>query len=235
MDAFDGYANTLILSGGDNFIPGPFLSAGSDPSLNAVVGATSIARPDIAIHNAIGVQASGIGNHEWDLGSNVYADALRSSGTWPGLSSSACPPIWILPATALSAPWPTPRSAELRPMPLRARKRPSSGQDRSLRRCDDDGQKIGLVGATTQLIEGISSPSETEVKGFPNGPGPNGEKDDMDLLAAQLQPVIDNLIAQGLNKIVLISHLQQITNEQLLATKLKGSTSFSPPARTPAR
>ncbi len=74
----------------------------------------------------------------------------------------------------------------------------------------------------TQLIEGISSPSGTEVKGFPTGPGPNGERDDMDLLAAQLQPVIDGLIAQGINKIVLISHLQQITNEQLLATKLRG-------------
>ncbi len=84
------------------------------------------------------------------------------------------------------------------------------------------GSKIGLVGATTQLIEGISSPSGTEVKGFPTGPGPNGERDDMDLLAAQLQPVIDGLIAQGINKIVLISHLQQITNEQLLATKLRG-------------
>ncbi len=85
VDAFDDkYANTLILAGGDNFIPSPFLSAGSDPSLSAVVGATSIARPDIAIHNAIGVPGIRIGNHEWDLGSNVFADAIRASGTWVG-------------------------------------------------------------------------------------------------------------------------------------------------------
>ena len=44
----------------------------------------------------------------------------------------------------------------------------------------------------------------------------------MDLLAAQLQLVIDELIAEGINKIILMSHLQQIGNEQLLATKLCG-------------
>src|SRR5262245_28184813 len=44
----------------------------------------------------------------------------------------------------------------------------------------------------------------------------------MNLLAAQLQPVIDELIAEGVNKIILQSHLQQIENEQLLATLLKG-------------
>ena len=44
----------------------------------------------------------------------------------------------------------------------------------------------------------------------------------MDLLASQLQPVINELIAEGVNKIILQSHLQQIANEQLLATKLSG-------------
>src|SRR5262245_6927326 len=44
----------------------------------------------------------------------------------------------------------------------------------------------------------------------------------MNLLAAQLQPVINEMIAEGVNKIILQSHLQQISNEQLLATKLTG-------------
>ncbi len=44
----------------------------------------------------------------------------------------------------------------------------------------------------------------------------------MDLLAAQRQPIIDEMIAEGINKIILMSHLQQIANEQLLATKLRG-------------
>ena len=83
-------------------------------------------------------------------------------------------------------------------------------------------EKIGIVAATTQLLEAISSPSGTEVKGFPGGPGSNGEVDDMDLLASQLQPIINELLAEGVNKIILQSHLQQIDNEQLLATKLSG-------------
>ena len=78
------------------------------------------------------------------------------------------------------------------------------------------------MAATTQILESISSPSGTEVKGFPTGPGANGEVDDMDLLAAQLQPIIDELIAEGVNKIILMAHLQQIGNEQLLASKLSG-------------
>src|SRR6185436_7941954 len=87
VDAFDGtYANTLILSGGDNFLPGPFLTAGADPSLNAVpgIGLTAPGRPDIAILNAIGVETSTIGNHEFDLGSTVFRDAITPAAPWVG-------------------------------------------------------------------------------------------------------------------------------------------------------
>ena len=224
VDAFDNsFKNTLILSGGDNFIPSPFLSAGTDPSLNTLLGTTAFARADIAIHNAIGIQASGIGNHEWDLGSGVFVDAVRSSGNWVGAqfalltanldftSDSAVRAI----ADASLGGSATNTFINKEITDLKGKIAPSAVLTM-------DGGKIGIVGATTQLIESISSPSGTEVKGFPFGPGPNGEKDDMDLLAAQLQPVIDGLIAQGINKIVLISHLQQISNEQLLASKLKG-------------
>ncbi|HEY4251348.1 MAG TPA: 5'-nucleotidase C-terminal domain-containing protein, partial [Roseomonas sp.] len=84
------------------------------------------------------------------------------------------------------------------------------------------GEKIGILGATTQILESISSPSGTEVKGFPGGPGANGEIDDMALLASQLQPIIDSMIADGINKIILTTHLQDIANEKLLATLLRG-------------
>jgi 2',3'-cyclic-nucleotide 2'-phosphodiesterase (5'-nucleotidase family) len=44
----------------------------------------------------------------------------------------------------------------------------------------------------------------------------------MVLLAAQLQPVIDDLIAQGVDKIIVMAHLQQIGFEQALAPLLTG-------------
>ncbi len=87
VDAFDDdFANTLILSGGDNFLPGPFINAGTDPSLNALpaIGSTAPGRPDIAMLNAIGIEASAIGNHEFDLGSTPFRDAFAPVGTWGG-------------------------------------------------------------------------------------------------------------------------------------------------------
>lgn len=224
VDAFDGtYPNTLILAGGDNFIPSPFLSAGTDPALNAVpsVGKTAFARPDIAIHNEIGVEASAIGNHEWDLGSTVFTDAIRPDGAWLGAQ---------FPHISLNLDYSADSAALGRYVDVPLNGTTSLVPESSVNKnklvptavITKGGQKIGLVGVTTQLIETISSPSGTEIKGFPTGSGPNGEMDDMDLLASQIQPYINELAAEGVNKIVLMAHLQQIANEQLLATKLSG-------------
>ena len=99
VDAFeDQFANTLVLSGGDNFLAGPFLSAGTDPSVRAAINAASgstiaagvnvpIAAADISILNAIGVEASTIGNHEFDLGSRVLRDAF-TPGSVAGYSGA---------------------------------------------------------------------------------------------------------------------------------------------------
>jgi len=224
VDAFDGtYPNTLILAGGDNFIPSPFLNAGTDPALNAVpsVGKTAFARPDIAIHNEIGVEASAIGNHEWDLGTAVFTDAIRPDAAWIGAQ---------FPLISLNLDYSADSAANGRfvDVPLNGTTSlvPESSANKNklvpTAVITKGGQKIGLVGVTTQLIETISSPSGTEIKGFPTGAGPNGEMDDMDLLASQIQPYINELAAEGVNKIVLMAHLQQIANEQLLATKLSG-------------
>ncbi|MFN4014210.1 MAG: choice-of-anchor I family protein [Reyranella sp.] len=224
VDAFDDdYANTLILSGGDNFLPGPFTNASTDPSLNAIpgIGTTGVGRPDIAIHNVLGVEASAIGNHEFDLGSTVLRDAFTPSGAWQGaqfpyLSSnldfsgdSALSPRYTNTVDGSGA---TPIADA---STLKGRIAPAAV-------VTEGGQKIGIVGATTQVLESISSPNGTEVKGFPAGPGANGEVDDMDLLAAQLQPIIDEMIAEGINKIVVVSHLQNLANEEALAPKLRG-------------
>ncbi|TDU71099.1 uncharacterized protein YjiK [Prosthecobacter fusiformis] len=221
VDAFDDqYTHTLILSGGDNFIPSPFLNAGTDPSLSSVpsIGATAFARPDIAMHNIIGVEASAIGNHEWDLGSNVFMDAIGSSGTWIGAQfphisanldysadSAANAKFTNVPLNGTTTAVPEASSVKSRLVPTAV--------------ITKGGEKIGLVGVTTQLLRSISSPSGTFAKGFPAG---TTGVDDMDLLASQVQPYINELIAEGVNKIVLLSHLQQLTNERSLATKLTG-------------
>ena len=221
VDAFDDrYENTLIVSGGDNFIPSPFLNAGTDPLLNTVpwVGRTNFARPDIAIHNLIGVEASAIGNHEWDLGSNVFMDAIRPDAAWSGafFPHVSANLDYSLDSAALARFTDVPLNGTTSSVPLA-----SAGASRLVPMAvvNKGGEKIGVLGVTTQILRAISSPSGTFAKGFPAGT--NGV-DNMDLLASQLQPYINELIAEGVNKIVLLSHLQQIANEQSLATKLTG-------------
>jgi 2',3'-cyclic-nucleotide 2'-phosphodiesterase (5'-nucleotidase family) len=221
VDAFDDrYENTLIVSGGDNFIPSPFLNAGTDPLLNTVpwVARTNFARPDIAIHNLLGVEASAIGNHEWDLGSNVFMDAIRADGAWSG---ALFPHVsanldYSLDSAALARFTDVPLNGTTTIVPLA-----SAGASRLVPMAvvNKGGEKIGVLGVTTQILRAISSPSGTFAKGYPAG---TTGVDNMDLLATQLQPYVNELIAEGVNKIVLLSHLQQIANEQSLATKLTG-------------
>lgn len=235
-DAFeDDYTNSITLSGGDTYLPGPFLAAGTDPSLIPVINATTGSTipttagttpapgvVDTAIHNIIGVQASGIGNHEWDLGSNVYSATIAPGGGWVGANYvSVSANLVLSPAGQPADPL---ASRYTQTVGVNGLEEASSLKGRIAPSAviTEGGEKIGLVGATTQILESISSPSGAEILGFPYGPGPNGEINDMALLAAQLQPVIDDLRAQGVNKIILMSHLQQIEYEKALAPLLRG-------------
>jgi 2',3'-cyclic-nucleotide 2'-phosphodiesterase (5'-nucleotidase family) len=229
VDGFDNtYANTLILAGGDNFIPGPFLNGGTDISvrdeLNAVTGSTismaatanhPIAAVDIAIHNLIGVEASTIGNHEFDLGSRVFRDSFTPGSGWVGAQFPYMSANLDFSGDADLNPRFTNTFATAGLEEASAQK----GKIVPSAVVTKNGEKIGLVAATTQIIEKISSTGGVEVKGFV---GDGSERDDMVLLASQLQPVINDLISQGVNKVILMAHLQQIGNEKALAPLLRG-------------
>ncbi len=211
VDGFDNtYANTLILAGGDNFLPGPFLAAGTDASVAATHNkGNNPGAADIEIHNRIGVEASTIGNHEFDLGTNAFSDAINDAA-FPYLSAN----LNFAGDSAISGRYQeTVGVGGLENVTTLARKIVPSAV------VTKGGEQIGLVGATTQILEGISSTGGVEVKGFA---GDGAETNDMVLLAAQLQPVIDDLIAQGVTKVILMAHLQQIAFETALAPLLRG-------------
>lgn len=69
------------------------------------------------------------------------------------------------------------------------------------------GERIGVVGAITPLLPAISSPRNTIVD-------PN--------VAAAVQREIDRLEAQGVNKIILTSHLQNVQEDLALIPMLRG-------------
>ena len=205
VDAFDGaYANTLILAGGDNYIPGPFAAAGTD----ALVAAThnkgnNPFAADIEIHNRMGVEASSVGNHEFDFGTNAFADAVADT-QFPYLSSN----LDFSGDSALSG-----RFVET--VAVGGLEEAGSLKGKIVPSCvvTKGSDKIGLVGVTTQILRNISSAGNVQVKG-------GGAGDDMILLASQVQPVINDLRSQGVNKIILMAHLQQIVNELMLAPML---------------
>ncbi|MGL5019737.1 MAG: bifunctional metallophosphatase/5'-nucleotidase, partial [Luteolibacter sp.] len=213
VDAFDGtYPNTLILAGGDNYIPGPFAAAGTDAAVAAPAVHSRGNNPfaaDIEIHNRIGVEASTVGNHEFDFGTTAFSDAINDT-EFPYLSSN----LNFAGDSAISA-----RYQET--VATGGLEEATSVKKRIVPSCvvTKGTEKIGLVGVTTQIVEGISSTGSVEVKGFV---GDGLETNDMVLLASQVQPVIDDLRNQGVDKIVLMAHLQQITFEQQLAPLLNG-------------
>jgi 2',3'-cyclic-nucleotide 2'-phosphodiesterase (5'-nucleotidase family) len=232
----DTHVNTLKLSSGDNTLPGPFLSAGEDPALQTVLRSTTssyysgtqavrpaIGRADIAIMNILGFNASALGNHEFDLGTSdlngqIGVD-IRSNGAdkrWLGaqfpyvscnLDFSKDANLSYLYTSQIL------RDTAFRTLPGITSNNQKKGIAPSII-IERNGQKIGFVGATTQVLAKISSPGFTSIKG--------PQVDDMPALAAIIQPVVDSLIAkEGVNKIILLAHLQQIVNEKALAPLLK--------------
>ena len=69
------------------------------------------------------------------------------------------------------------------------------------------GERIGIVGATTPELASISSPRDVIV---------------LQNIAQLVQEQIDGLTAQGINKIIFISHLQGIDEDIDLAAELEG-------------
>lgn len=69
------------------------------------------------------------------------------------------------------------------------------------------GEQIGIVGATTPLLPAISSPRNVKV---------------LDNVAGLIQDEVDSMTRRGVNKIILISHLQNIFEDLELIPMLHG-------------
>lgn len=232
------YPNTIKISSGDNWIPGPFFNASGDrPAIDATLrsvynshfGAAtsnslraSIGRIDLSVLNLLKYNAATFGNHEFDAGTSVVGEIVgyELSGTdkrWAGAQfpylsanldfsgDAALAPLFtnqILPSTAYL----------LRPDTITAavpRRKIAPATIVTI-----NGQRIGVIGATTQILESISSVGGVKVRG--------SKTNNMVELATFLQPFIDQIRATGVNKIILSSHLQQIALEKQLVRLLRG-------------
>ena len=222
IDRFDDqYANTLVVAEGDSWIPGPWLVAGADPSLNGIssIGSAALGRADVAIMNLFGTAVSALGNHEYDLGSPVLSGAFAASGAWKGaqfpfitsnLDFSADSSLKGLADVSLGGNS-TNAFAGKEASDIKAKIAPYAVVTRG-------GEKIGVVGATTWDLLIKSSPNGTKVKD--DG---NAATSDLQEVAAYVQAGVDQLIAAGVNKIVMVDQLDGlIDRNKQLAPLLRG-------------
>jgi 2',3'-cyclic-nucleotide 2'-phosphodiesterase (5'-nucleotidase family) len=247
LNPFSSVDGSITLSAGDNYIPGPFFNAAGDLATfrtggvfndvyNSLFGVTSYnalregaGRADISIMNVIGFDASAIGNHEFDLGSGPFAEIIASDFRSP---SGPAGDRWVgAQFPYLSANLDFSGDASLRGLftdqllpstSFRSGPAESAAGMNAVKKIapytliEAGGQLIGVVAATTPLLDSITSPSGTEVK------NPGAGSNDMAALASILQPAIDTVLAAGVNKVVLATHLQQIALEQELIPLLSG-------------
>lgn len=75
---------------------------------------------------------------------------------------------------------------------------------------NDGGQRFGIVGSTTWILPTISSPGKVQVTA------------DLATTAAAVQKEINRLMKRGINRIILVSHLQDVDNDKALLTLLHG-------------
>ncbi len=195
----DDYPNTLFLSSGDNYIPSPFLFASGDPSLNDTpVGKAGIGHADIEIHNQLGLQASTFGNHDFDLGTKEVSNIIEPSGEYRGA---------LFPYLSANLNFGTdPDLADKVTENGQEISKLSAGQLAGTATATIGGEKIGIVGATTPLLPAIASSGDVTVL-------PKNETD-YDALAADIQVAVDELTATGINKVILLAHMQQLNIER---------------------
>lgn len=203
--------NTVFLSSGDNYIPGPFFNAADDASLNPELGISGAGRGDIEILNLMGVQASAVGNHDLDLGTNFFAGLINrgTSGgnTWRGAQ---------FPYLAANLTFTSDSNLASLANAANDGAEASTLSNKLARYTviTVNGEPVGVVGASTPTLPSITSVGNI-------GVAPSGASaGNIDALVDEIQPSVDALKARGINKIVLLAHMQQLQVEQQLATRL---------------
>ncbi len=206
---------SMLVSSGDNIIPGPRWFAAENGGVRAISGSNEPGHADHYIMNALGVVATALGNHDLDQGPGEFADAIASETFDPNdkvKGDEVVFPGTQFPYLAANVDF----SAEAEDITVGtegAAANTLGGQVAKSATVDVDGETIGLVGVSTPDLPNITTVGGLVI---------DGALTPIADLAAAVQPTIDNLITSGVDKIVVLAHLQDIDNEKALATELEG-------------
>ena len=201
----DDFENTITLSSGDAYIPSPFFSASE-----SVFGAPG--RGDILIQNELGFDAISFGNHDFDFGTGTVADLISADeeADYPGTN---------FPYLAANLDFST--DEDLAPL-VTANGQLASEISNSIAGntiVDVNGEKIGVFGAVTPTLSSISSPGDVGISPIEFD---SENPEDIAALAAEIQDAVDLFLNfnPDVNKVILLSHMQQLSVEQQLAELL---------------
>ncbi|WP_159098504.1 bifunctional metallophosphatase/5'-nucleotidase [Thiorhodospira sibirica] len=218
VDAFSALVNhfrnqhperTLLISSGDNYIPGPIFEASTNSRMAAVVGKPGQGRGEIVIQNHLGVQATAVGNHDLDTGPSGFAGIISPDGEYPGA-------LWPYLSVNIDFTADSATAPRLQAPRQEASHLPPGSLARSVV-ITISGERIGVVGAVTPTL-----PSITSVGNLTLTPSPFSEDAaGFDALAAVIQEEVDALSQEGVNKIILAAHMQRINVERQLAPRLR--------------
>jgi 2',3'-cyclic-nucleotide 2'-phosphodiesterase (5'-nucleotidase family) len=198
---------TLVLSSGDNWIPGPEYSIAAE-------GFGGTGRAHVEWLNGLGVDASALGNHEFDLGTNAIVNLLSADGDWPGASFPYLATNLDFSTDLGDADDPGLASiAGSNGLPADQ----LAGQVAGYTVIDVDGETVGIVGAITPLLATISTTDDVTI--LPAN-APTTAEAQAQALAPIIQTSVDALTASGVDKIILLAHMQNIQIERTLATLL---------------
>lgn len=200
--------DTLMVSSGDNVIAGPRWFAAEDSSVRAITGSNEPGHVDHLWMNEFGVIATALGNHELDQGPGELADAISSESrngvTFPGTQ---------FPILAANVDFSGDEDFAPRIGMDGDDARQMAGQVAGSAVVRIGNEMVGIVGASTPDLPNITSTGDLVL---------SGSTDDISKLAEALQPTINALTETGVNKIVVLAHMQQISIEKELAKALSG-------------
>ncbi|NJL46858.1 MAG: bifunctional metallophosphatase/5'-nucleotidase [Leptolyngbyaceae cyanobacterium SM2_5_2] len=230
MNALDEqYENSLRLTSGDVFISSPFFSASADLYDSVAggrpIGADGAGIADILVQNELGWDAAAVGNHEFTAGSGQFFRLLAPNPDWvngaqggqgigeggyvgalfPYLASNLDYSAATLPAglsvvSGGGAPLPNTLTSSVI--------------------ADVNGTPVGIIGAVTPYLPAIANISPLTMLTGAGITSATPITEQVEALVANLLPEIQGLQGTGVNKIILMTHLQEAEIEQALAQRL---------------
>lgn len=231
MNKLDGrFQNTLKLTSGDLFIAGPFFDASRD--LYDLVDEFGVAAPggqpgiaDILIQNELGWDAAAIGNHEFDAGpdsflAQIAANPARVDGAAGGQGIGADGYQGALfPYLAANLDF----SGVTIPSGLSVVEGGGAPLPNTLTSsvvADVNGEPIGVLGAVTPYLPTIANIGGVAMLTGTSITATTPIAEQVEALIANLTPEVEKLTDAGIDKIVLMTHLQEAEIEQALAQAL---------------